>query len=302
MTELSIATPPIAQRQPVVSLAGFRSMPWGRTLLTLTVWIACGLVGYFAWGFLNNGVYGLDSHAYWLSGHRTVLYGVPPGSVDAYLYSPAFATLIWPIAQLPWPTFLALWEFAEGAAFVWLLAPLGWRWGTPVFFLCMIEIVVGNIYAFLAVVAVIGIRRPAVWALPLLTKVTPGLGPVWFAARRDWRSLGWSIGCTVGVVGLSFVLAPHLWTAWLQFLVSNHGGGEWLLPLRLVGALGLTVFAARTQRQWLLAPAMLLATPMVVTGWMDLTILAAIPRLLQNEPRRSRLDEHMGGQLAVVGQ
>ncbi|MFN2518931.1 MAG: glycosyltransferase 87 family protein [Jatrophihabitantaceae bacterium] len=260
-------------------------MPWRRALLTLAVWMMCSLVGYFAWFFLNNGVHGLDSHAYWLSGHRAVLYGTPPGSRDAYLYSPAFAMLIGTIAQLPWIGFLSVWTVAESAAFVWLLAPLGWRWGPPMFFLCMIEIVVGNIYGFLAVVAVVGARRPAAWALPLLTKFTLGLGPVWFATRREWRSLAWSLGATIIIAGTSFLLAPNLWFEWVRFLLANKSGSEWLLPLRLVGAVALTVFGARSSRPWLVAPAMLLATPLVTTGWMSLSILAAIPRLRRDHGR-----------------
>ena len=43
-------------------------------------------------------------------------------------------------------------------------------------------------------------RHPAAWAFPLLTKVTTGVGVLWFAFRRDWRSLGIAIGATAVIV------------------------------------------------------------------------------------------------------
>lgn len=53
------------------------------------------------------------------------MYGLPPNTADAYLYSPAFAQLIWPLAQLPWPLFVAAGAVAGFALYAWLLRPLG---------------------------------------------------------------------------------------------------------------------------------------------------------------------------------
>ena len=47
--------------------------------------------------------------------------------------------------------------------------------------------------------------------------------------------------------------------------------------MRLPIALAVAVFAARTDRRWLLPVAMLLACPVV--GWGSFALLAAIPRL-----------------------
>jgi hypothetical protein len=245
------------------------------------VWLLCLLLGYVFWFHLNGGVHGLDARAYWLTGHRSHLYGGPPGSYDAYLYSPAFAAAIWPLTQLPWTIFASVWMLLETVAFVWLLKPLGWRWGTPAFCLCLVEISVGNIYSFLAVAAALGLRHPAAWALPLLTKITPGLGPIWFAARREWISLAASVGATLGIALASFVITPHHWTAWLHFLLDNQGSNQFFLPVRVVLSVSLTVLAAIKGRAWLLAPAMLLGNPLVMHSWMALTLLAAIPRLRQ---------------------
>jgi hypothetical protein len=241
----------------------------------------------FFWVFLNHGVHGMDSRAYWLAAHHRDLYGAPPGSINAYLYSPAFATLIWPAAQLPLHLFIDGWMLAEAAAFAWLLKPLGIRWAIPAFCLCLGEVVVGNIYSFLAVVAVVGARWPAAWALPLLTKITPGLGPVWFAVRREWRALAASVVATSVIVLASFALNPDGWFDWLRFLTSHAGDSQLLLPARFTAALALTAYAARRGRMWLLPVAMLVANPMVFHSEMALSLLAALPRLRPGTGRAS---------------
>jgi len=246
---------------------------------TAAVWLIAAGCGVWWSFYVNNGVHGLDAHAYWSTAHRANLYGPPPGSVDAYLYSPVFSTVIRPIAILPWHAFLGLWMAAETAAFVWLLKPLGVRWGVPAFFLCLIEVSVGNVYSFFAVVAVLGLRRPVAWALPLLTKMTPGLGPVWFAVRREWRSLAISLAVTVAIAAVSVGLTPHQWAQWLHFLATNAGENQWYLPVRVIAAVALTVAGAVKGKPWVLAPAMLLANPVIVNAWMGLTVLAAVPRL-----------------------
>ena len=83
-------------------------------------------------------------------------------------------------------------------------------------------------------------------SLLVLTKVAPGVVGVWFVVRRQWRATLW--GAT----------------------------------LRLAAALGIVIWAARTGRAWLLAPALILACP-VLGGYGPLAVLAAIPRLLEFE-------------------
>ena len=117
------------------------------------------------------------------------MYGLPPNTADAYLYSPAFAQVLWPLAQLPWPLFLAAWTVAGFALYAWLLRPLGRALAAPLLLFCLPQAMVGNIWPLLAVVLVFGFRRPGLWAFPLLTKVTAGVGVVWFAARGEWRNL-----------------------------------------------------------------------------------------------------------------
>ena len=244
------------------------------------LWIALGLFMYEGIAtFAGAGRYGIDAHAYWLTGHHHQLYGAAPSTADAFLYSPAFAQLVHPLTALPWPAFYGVWVCLEAAAFVWLLKPLGWAWGVPAFLLCGFEIYQGNVIGLLAVTLVIGMgRAPEAWAFPALTKVTITLGPLWFLARGQWRSLARAAAATAVVVAISAAINPGAWADWLQLLL-HHPGLDPSLPYRIVAAAGVAVYAARRDRMWLLAPAMVLATPVTHGLGQYLTLLAAIPRL-----------------------
>jgi len=244
------------------------------------VWVASAFFAFlFTRVVLSAGILGADAHAYWLTGRHTHLYGPGPRHLDAFLYSPAFATLVWPLTHLAWPLFLGLWVIAEATTFAWLLAPLGWRWSVPLLIACTPELLLGNIYAFLALAAVVGIRHPSAWTFPLLTKLTPALGFVWFAARREWGALTRAVVATVALVTVSVALTPGAWSQWARFIL-HHGGesGTSLYP-RVAAGIVLVVVAAKADRPWLLAPAMLLASP-VLGGFFPFTLLSAVPRLL----------------------
>lgn len=259
----------------------------------LPLWVALGL--FLVWGvrFLRSQHrLGVDAHAYWLTAHHDHLYELRPLVRDAYLYSPAFAHAIRPVALLPWPAFFAIWIAAQTAAFAWLVRPVGWAWGVPAVMLCGLEILVGNVFAFIALATALGWQKPAAWAAPLLTKITPGLGPLWFAARREWIHLAACVGVTLMIAGGSFAIAPGAWRDWLHFLRSNTGAYPVLWLHVAAGAL-LCVVAALVDRRWLLAPAVVLACP-VWDGWMTLTILAALPRLLEADRMA-----HSRGELSV---
>jgi hypothetical protein len=125
---------------------------------------------------------------------------------------------------------------------------------------------------------VAGLRWPAAWAFVVLTKVTPGIGLVWFAARGEWRSLAIAGIATLGVVGASWLIEPALWSAWLDLLLREaHNAppaGSIAIPiwLRLPIALGLVVFAARTDRRWLLVVSCAFALPVLWWGSLSLAI------------------------------
>ncbi len=248
----------------------------------LPMWLAVGYVMFFVARFyVTHDAFGGDAHAYWLTAHRGTLYINAPTERDAYLYSPAFAQVIWPIAILPFHAFLGIWMGLELVALVWLVAPLGWKLGVPVLMLCTAELVLGDINAFLAVAAVLGFTRAQAWAFPLLTKLAPGLGPVWFLVNREWRRLLIATATTLAIVAVSLAFGPSLWVDWIRFLFHHHGKGTLYFPFRAVLAVALTVYAARTNRRWLLPVAMLLAAPVIHNAAVPV-VLAAIPRLRAN--------------------
>lgn len=227
--------------------------------------------------------YGSDSHAYYIA-WQGPMYDELPGSADAYLYSPAFAQLFWPLTLLPWPLVAAAMSAAAAATLMWLLAPVRMRYRLPLLLMCLPEVITGNIFWLLALVAVFGSRFPGLWTLPVLTKVLPALGPMWFLARGEWRRLAVAVATCVVVVAVSVATAPDLWREWLRFLLSSSQedgvSGSPLAPplwVRLPAAVALTVYAARRDRPALLPMAMLLATPVIGHG--SFALLAAVPRL-----------------------
>ncbi len=232
---------------------------------------------------------GWDSHAYWLA-WRGPMYDAAPNTVDAFLYTPAFAQLFWPLAQLPWPVACAVTVALPAFALAYLLRPLGVSWALPLWLIGLAETLSGNIFWLMALCALWGLNRPWLWAVPALTKVTPALGPVWFVARREWRNLGTSVAATVAVVAVSFVISPALWSQWFEFVTSHVGaagaglGSAWTLPLvaRAPMAVAIVVWGALTNRRWALPVAMMVATP--VTSIACWVLLAAIPRLVQADP------------------
>jgi hypothetical protein len=136
----------------------------------------------------------------------------------------------------------------------------------------------------LAVAIVLGFRWPATWAFVLLTKVTPGIGLLWFAVRGEWRSLGIALGATLAIVTASAFLIPSAWAEWFSVLTTISGrDGTWAavpIPfwLRLPAAVLVIVWGARTNRRWAVPVASMLALPALWYGGLSM-LLAIIPLL-----------------------
>src|SRR4051794_36956044 len=186
----------------------------GLRLLRDTTWILGFASAALAVFYIQSEGWGADSRAYWMAWHGPA-YTTGPMTKDAYLYSPAFAQLIWPLAQLPWPVFAGIVSLTLGVVLVWLLRPLGWRWAVPLWLAGLPEIVSGNIFILLALAAV-SFSRPPAWALPALTKVTVCVGPVWYLARREWASLAKSLLAIAVIAGVSVLISPQLWADWMH--------------------------------------------------------------------------------------
>jgi hypothetical protein len=125
----------------------------------------------------------------------------------------------------------------------------------------------------------------------LLTKVTPGIGLLWFAVRREWRALVSALGVTAAIIAASWLMVPDLWRQWLDLLLAHEQGDIPplaiaripLLPRLVVAAL-VIAWGARTDRPWVLPIALLLAQPVI---WLaGLSILVGILPLRGAEGRR----------------
>jgi hypothetical protein len=230
----------------------------------------------------------LDMHTYWATGAGVSYVQSNPYVIGAYLYAPAFAQAISPLTILPWPWFAALWTAAIAAALVWLAG----RWAFPVLLFTgavALELYLGQIDVFIAAAVVIGFRYPAVWAFPLLTKVAPGIGLVWFVARREWRNLTIAIAATLAIAAVSAVFAPQLWHDWYDLLrrsITDRQvieGSYLAIPVwaRLPFAVAIIAWGARTDRHWTVPIGILLAMPIL---WLNVfsLLIAVIP--LRSEP------------------
>ena len=176
-----------------------------------------------------------------------------------------------------------VWIAGQGGVLGWLLAPLGWQRGLVLAPFFTAEFMLGNVYLFFAGALVVSLgRAPGALALPVLTKVAPSVVGVWFVVRREWHAALWAAGFTALIVAVSAAIAPAEWLAWAQFLSHSAGQRGGTATLRLAAALGITIWAVRTGRAWLLAPALILACP-VLGGYGPLAVLAVIPRLVQFE-------------------
>jgi hypothetical protein len=258
------------------------------------LWIGAACSAIIAASVVTESRFGVDAHAYWSASHRHALYAVAAHHVDSYPYSPAFAQAIWPLAQLPWLAFCVVWTAAVGAIYLWLLAPLDWRWRAPLLLLCSPDIVTGNVWSMFALVLVFGLRRPAAWAFPLLTKATPVVGPIWFAARREWRALTVTLGTTLAIAAISFAINPGAWWAWIRFLLHEgrapgrdsrlvvpllHPPAVVYVAFALPAAAVLTIHAARRDRPWMVPVAMAISAPFFTVN--AFATLTAIPRLIE---------------------
>ena len=123
----------------------------------------------------------VDALCYWLTDPAN------PYNRDQFqfAYSPVVAQLMAPLFDLPFAVFAFLLRVIEVLSLIFLTGPLAGAliFTTPV----ASEVNAANINLLIAVVMVLGFRWPALWAIPLLTKPSMGVGLVWFLFRKEWR-------------------------------------------------------------------------------------------------------------------
>lgn len=242
----------------------------------IIVGIARALVYYSVQGRHPWTYLGIDAAAYHGVDLAHPYAGGVVGDPSAYLYSPAFALVLAPFSALPFDVFYIAWAFASFLVLAWLVRP--WPWALAIFFFPIsAELMTGQVHLFIAAAIVLGFRRPALWALPILTKITPGIGLLWFAVRREWRQLGEAVAATLLLVAISFALYPSAWIDWYDFLRSNAGSSEAFFIPRVAIGVALVVYGAFTDRRWLVPVAVWFTLPHVwASSWV---ILLGVIRL-----------------------
>jgi hypothetical protein len=228
--------------------------------------------------------YAVDARAYWEAA-RGDMYARPGvGTFRAYLYSPVFLQALAPLLWLPWPVFLAAWVSVLAGTLVWLTRT--WLPLAVVTLIALESVSRGNIEILIAAAIVVGFRFPAAWAFVLLTKVTPGVGLVWFLVRREWRHLGIALGATILLAVVSFAFAPVLWAEWFASLGANaRTSPAWTyfpfpVGVRLPVAAAVVAYGAVRGWRWVVPVGATLAMPAL---WpINMAVLVALPRALQH--------------------
>ena len=215
--------------------------------------------------FWNHGwpTLGYDAYAYWhVDPISPYHYHGAPDELGAFRYSPAAAQMFGLVNWLPWDAFFWLVLVVSVAALAWM----GRWWVVAILGLppVLYSLWLGNIDVLIAAAIVAGFRWPAAWAFVLLTKVTPGIGVLWFAVRREWQSLIRAVGITLTIAAVSLLLLPRPWIDWPVALLTIQGQGQasdipiWL---RLAVAALIVLWGARTDRRWSVVVAAFVADP-----------------------------------------
>lgn len=185
----------------------------------------CGIVfaAYYWLQLTSTTALPVDVHWYWAADPNNLYPNPELLQQNGYNYSPAFELVIGWGRHLSFEAFTAIWRAILLVALVWLAGPF------TVFLLVTVpiasEVNAGNIQILLAAAIVLSFRRgrgwPAAWAFVLLTKVTPGIGLLWFVLRRKWRELGWALGVTAVIAAVTFAVWPDRWFAWFALLTAG---------------------------------------------------------------------------------
>jgi hypothetical protein len=246
--------------------------------LAVTAWL---LIVLFAEPFGRLWGTGQDARSYYAPSLDDPYANANWTTPSAYPYSPVFLQVLQPIRLLPWQAFIGAWAAILIGAVAYLCGPRLLAFGIIV---AAMELAGGNVELLLGVAMVIGFRWPAAWAFVLLTKITPGVGLLWFAVRREWHSLLIALGATLVIAAISAIVAPAAWLQWPGVLAGLVGReGTWAavpvpLIVRLPLAILVVVWGARTDRRWAVPVAGMIALPALWYGGISM-LLATLPLL-----------------------
>ncbi|MEJ7749082.1 MAG: hypothetical protein WKF56_07245 [Candidatus Limnocylindrales bacterium] len=177
-----------------------------------------------------------------------------------FLYSPPIAQFMLLIqGAVPFDAFYTALRVIEMIALALIAGPaIGPALIIPA---VAIEINAANVNLLLVGAVLLGFRYPWTWAFVVLTKVTPGIGLLWFAVRREWRHLAIALGLTAALAALSFAIAPWMWGAYFQGLGTEPDESPFKIWWRLPIAAAVVVWGARGDRRWTMIVAVFLAMP-----------------------------------------
>jgi len=245
----------------------------------------------------------IDARAWWTLNLQDLYSGGEQStSAIAFRYAPVIAWLMVPLSWLSWPQLIAVY-LALSLAAVGILGRRNALVLLVAFPPILLELLNGNIHIFMALAIWAGFRWPSAWAFILLTKVTPGVGLLWFAARREWRSLAIALGTTAGIVVIGVLIAPDVWREWIRSLaIAGQVDRPVSIPplvVRLPAAAAVAWWAGRTDRAWLVPVACVIGMPIL---WLQSTaILTACFPLWWERPRWRREEAAASPVLLAAG-
>jgi hypothetical protein len=253
--------------------------------LIISGWLATGFALVVVTSIIHS--VGYDAYSYWSIDFGD-LYGRTMGSnfhLGAFRYAPPIAFLFGPLGALPWWLYLWLWEALMLATIFWL----GGRWALVLLALppVALELYHGNIHLLIAAAVALGFSQPWTWSFVLLSKVSPGVGLLWFAVRREWRSLAIALGVTAAISVAAAIVVPDYWREWIDSIFSNLNEPQYFsipppAPIRLPLAALLVIWGARTDRPWTVPVGAMLALPIIWPHGLTVA-LAAIPFLRRGD-------------------
>jgi hypothetical protein len=259
--------------------------------LIITGWLCTGFMFFVVTPLAHS--LGYDAFAYW-SVDPSDLYGRAmdnTAALGALRYTPPFALLSLPLSLLPWWLFVWLYTALMLGALTWL----GGRWTLVMLALppVALELYHGNVHLLIAAAIVLGFRYPWSWAFVVLTKVTPGIGLLWFAVRREWRSLAIALSATGLCALVAFVIWPNSWSEWGAMIISNlDEAAPYTAPfpwVRIAGAAVLVAWGGLTDRPWTVPIAATLALPTLSPLGVSVA-LGAVPLIRRGDRSALLLD------------
>lgn len=237
-----------------------------------------------------------DAHAYYDAASRLnagqPLYpeGLDPNTTEIYLYPPALAVLLRPLALLPFEAFALVWELAIVASFVALVRYLGVRRRATWIAIGMLGVPIGwaltVAQAHVPMTLLLALGQPWSIALAANLKLTPVLIAIWWLGRRDYESFFAFLVWMALLAGAQLLLAFDASIAYFQNIGFEEVGQvrnvspyaqspELWIALVLVGAL-VTLALARTRWGWPAAVTLATLSPPRLLVYMLMGLLAGL--------------------------